>query len=46
MPAKCPLFNDNKVLTTKDDVYPLGKVGMVTQADSATYFDDFKIVTP
>jgi hypothetical protein len=39
-------FNDSKVLTTKDDIYPLGKVGMLTQADSSTYFDDFKIVTP
>lgn len=39
-------YNDSKALTAKDDVYPLGKVGMITQADSATYFDDFKVVAP
>ena len=36
-------FNDAKVLTTKDAVYPLGKVGVCTQADSVTHFDDFTI---
>jgi hypothetical protein len=38
-------LNDTKVFTAKDTTYPLGKVGMISQADSSTYFDDFT-VTP
>jgi len=38
-------YNDTKLFTVKDDVYPLGKVGMVTEADSMTYFDDFTVKT-
>ncbi len=38
-------YNDTKVFTAHDVDYPLGKVGMVTQADSITYFDDFTVNT-
>jgi hypothetical protein len=39
-------FNDNKVFTAKDAVYPNGKVGVIGQADSVTHFDNFTVALP
>lgn len=39
-------FNGAKVFSAKDAVYPVGKVGVISQADSVTHFDDFKVMVP